>query len=93
MSYYANSNEAGKLLANHVRGHRHKTKIPYVLDSTTQEKLHQPQAIADAFSWCYISLYNLQEDPHTHIGITINSLPNNIFPGPEDFTSKHLNLH
>lgn len=62
MTYYVSGNKAGRLLANCLKGQRHKTKIPYVLHPKTQEKLHHPQAIADAFSYYYSSLYNLQED-------------------------------
>ena len=65
MTYYVSGNKAGKLLANRLRGIRYKTKIPYILHPTTKEKLYHPQAIADAFSCYYNSLYNLKEDQAT----------------------------
>lgn len=38
MAYYANSNRAGKLLAQALREHRYKTKIPYIIHPGTNQK-------------------------------------------------------
>lgn len=65
MNYYAHGNRAGKLLAQQLKGHRSKTKIPYILHPMNKSKMQHPQDIADAFSNYYSSLYNLKEDATT----------------------------
>lgn len=62
LKYYTSGNRAGKLLVNKLKGQRHKTQIPYVLHPITKTKQYHPQAIADAFSQNYSSLYNLRDD-------------------------------
>lgn len=65
MSYYASKNKAGKLLAQTIKGHRIKAKIPYPIHPNTNQKEFHPQKIADAFSSYYSSLYNLKNYPKT----------------------------
>lgn len=65
MTYYAYSNRAGKLLAYKLKGQREKTKIPFLYHPSTNVKRFHPQAIANAFSDYYSSLYNLHKDPNT----------------------------
>lgn len=56
MTYYANGNTAGKLLAQNLKGHRYKTKIPIFIHSGTKQKEYHPQKITDAFKF-YRVLY------------------------------------
>lgn len=65
MTYYATNNKAGKTLSHRIKGHRHKTKIPFILHPLTKHKLYHPQDIADTFSHYYSSLYNLKDDTNT----------------------------
>lgn len=50
-----------------------KTKIPYLLSSSGNHKITNPQDIANEFSKFYYKLYNLKKDPRT-----ISSSPNGI---------------
>lgn len=66
MTYYVNGNRAGKLLAQNLRGHTYRTKIPYIIHPATKQKEFHPQNIADSFSYYYGTLYNLKDDLSTH---------------------------
>lgn len=63
---YATSNKAGKMMANHIKGYRTKTRIPHLVDPVTQAKIINPQKIAEEFSSYYGKLYNLNKDSNTH---------------------------
>lgn len=63
---YNTGNKAGKAMDRLIKGRRAKSKIQYLFHPTTNEKLINPQAIADAFSVYYSTLYNIQEDKNTH---------------------------
>lgn len=65
MNYYATGNKAGKLLAQTLKGHRYKSKVPYIIHPKTKQKEYHPQEIADAFTYYYGTLYNLKDDPST----------------------------
>lgn len=62
LTYYTSGNRAGKLLAKRIRGHRYRTHIQHIIHPKTQIKNQHPQAIADAFSHYYGSLYNLKNN-------------------------------
>lgn len=53
-------------MANHIKGHRQKSRISHLFDPVTQTKLINPQSIADSFSSYYSKLYNLNGDGNTH---------------------------
>lgn len=59
-NYYASGKRAGKLLGQHLKGIRFKTKN-FLYSPITNYKLFHP----DAFSNYYGTLYNLQSDPNT----------------------------
>lgn len=63
---YATSNKAGKVMANPIKGYRTKTRIPHIIDPITQNKIINPQKIADEFSSYYSKLYNLDRDVTVH---------------------------
>lgn len=63
--FYSTSNRAGKLMARRIHGIRTKSKLPFLIHPTSQEKLTNPQDIAEAFCAYYKKLYNLPEDPET----------------------------
>lgn len=63
--FYASGNRAGKLLAQRLRGHRYKSKIPFIIHPATKTRHYHPKDIADAFNSYYVSLYNLGKDPLT----------------------------
>lgn len=54
------------MLAQNLKGHRYKSKIPFVIHPGNKQKEYHPPKIADAFSYYYSSLYNLKNDPMTH---------------------------
>lgn len=62
---YSTENKAGKALALRLKGHHIKTKIPHLFHPATNQKLIDPQTIADAFSHYYQSLYKLKDDLNT----------------------------
>lgn len=53
-------------MASHIKGHRQKTRIAHLIDPTTQDKIINPQTIADSFSSYYSELYNLKNDSNVH---------------------------
>lgn len=63
---YSTSNKAGKKLAQHIKGAKIKSKIPYIFHPHSKEKLSNPQDITNAFSDYYSDLYNLNIDASTH---------------------------
>lgn len=63
--HYTTGNKAGKTLALKIKGQRIKSKIPHLFHPATNQKLMDPQTIADAFSHYYQSLYNLKDDINT----------------------------
>lgn len=62
MQSYASGNKAGKLLARQIEGAQAKTHIPFLYHPITKQKLSDLQAIANAFSIYYGTLYNLKND-------------------------------
>lgn len=60
---YRYGNKAGKLLASQLKEETIKQKIPYITNPKSKMKVTNPKEIADAFSDCYETLYNLKNDP------------------------------
>lgn len=80
MHFYSSGNKAGKLLAQQIKGQRVKAHIPFIYHPTTNEKLRNPQDMADAFSAYYSTLYNIKNEPsltqpnHTAIQAFLDSI-------------------
>lgn len=53
------SHSKRSILAQNLKGHRYKTKIPYIIHPGTKQKEYHPQKIADAFSFYYSSLFTI----------------------------------
>lgn len=62
-THYSTGNKARKAMTTRLKWHYAKTKIIILYHPTTQKKLLEPQATADAFSHYYSTLYNLKDDP------------------------------
>lgn len=62
---YSTSNNAGKRLAERLKGRGSKTKILQLIHPHTKLPLTDPQDIANAFRDYYSDLYNLNQDPQT----------------------------
>lgn len=58
-------NKVGKLMALRIKGHRTKSKIPYLYHPHTIEKWLKPNEIANTFRAYYNDLYNIKEDKDT----------------------------
>lgn len=71
LSFYSTSIKAGKALACKLQGQRFKTRIPHLINPTTNRKEIHPQKIADSFSEYYESLYrlNMMDLPPNHPGL------------------------
>lgn len=65
MQSYANSNRAGKYLANLIKAVRTKSRIAYLIHPTLHPKVTNPQEIADQFADYYSALYNLKDNLQT----------------------------
>lgn len=63
---YATNNKAGRTMAARIKGQLIKSKIAYLYHLQSNDKLINPQAIANAFSTYYSDLYNLNTDSQTH---------------------------
>lgn len=63
---YTTNNKAGKIMACCIKGQRLKSRITHLFYPSTQNKMINPQAIADTFSSYYSNLYNLKTDSQTH---------------------------
>lgn len=66
VKYYHSINKPSKLMAKRVASVKGSTRIPYLISSSHNGKLYDPQAIADEFSNFYLQLYNLRDDPSIH---------------------------
>lgn len=80
--YYAHKIKVGKFLANRLKAQCTNSKISHTDNPFTNNFMHNPQLIADAFADIYDSLYILKSDAST--------------PQPSDFnieTLSHFRYH
>lgn len=65
LNLYANTNQAGILLARRVKAVQTRAKIQYLTQPTNNNKITTPQEKPDQFADYYGALHNLKDDPHT----------------------------
>ncbi|XP_068089301.1 uncharacterized protein [Hyperolius riggenbachi] len=63
--YYSQSNKSGALLAQRCKIKQAKSRIPFLIDPLTNQRVTNPKLIADIFASFYRDLYNLQYDTKT----------------------------